>query len=78
MHLARRRELRGRLDGYRAKAQALGSAEDLRLEGLYTAARDALYGAPCDLDDAERQVMAYQRALPPSGPGGARPQDRLS
>jgi hypothetical protein len=78
VYLARRRELRGRLDGYRAKAQALGSAEDLRLEGLYAAARDALYGAPCDLDDAERQVTVYQRALPPSGPSGARHQDRLS
>jgi hypothetical protein len=74
VHLARRRELRGRLDGYRAKAQALGSAEDLRLEGLYTAARDALYSAPCDLDHAEQEVMVYQRALPSSG----RPQDRLS
>ncbi len=78
VHLARRRELRGRLDGYRAKAQALGSVEDLRLEALYTSARDALHSAPCDLDDAEVRVMAYQRALSPSASGGVRPQDRQS
>jgi hypothetical protein len=76
--LARRRELRGRLDGYRAKVQAMGWAEDPRLEELYAAARDALYVAPCALDDAEELVMVYQRALPPPGPGVVGPQDRLA
>jgi DNA repair exonuclease SbcCD ATPase subunit len=58
-----RRELRGRLDAYRAKAQAVGRAEDIALDSLFRAARKALYRAPCDLAEAERLVMAYQTAL---------------
>jgi hypothetical protein len=66
--LATRRELRGRLDAYRAKAQAVGRGEDLELDRAYQAAHDALYVAPCDLDAAARLVVAYQKALSPSAP----------
>jgi DNA repair exonuclease SbcCD ATPase subunit len=61
--LEQRRELRGRLDAYRAKAVASGRVEDLELERLFEAATDALYTAPCDLDEAERRVSAYQRRM---------------
>jgi hypothetical protein len=61
--LARRRELRGRLDAYRAKAIATGRAEDLSLDVLYQSAVSVLYQAPCDLDAAERSVAAYQSYL---------------
>lgn len=61
--LDRRRELRGRLDAYRAKAIATGRAEDVQLEDLYESAAAVLYQAPCDLDEAERTVAAYQRSL---------------
>jgi hypothetical protein len=61
--LTRRRELRGRLDAYRAKAIATGRAEDVQLEALYESAVAVLYQAPCDLDEAERTLGAYQRSL---------------
>ncbi len=61
--LATREELRGRLDAYRAKAQALGRGEDLELDRLYVDARDILYSAPCDLVEAEARVTAYQRSI---------------
>jgi hypothetical protein len=61
--LVKRRELRGRLDAYRAKAVSTGRAEDLGLEDLFRSAQDALYQAPCDLEEAGRRVAAYQRAL---------------
>jgi hypothetical protein len=61
--LARRRELRGRLDAYRAKAIATGRAEDVQLEDLYQSAVAVLYQAPCDLDEAERALGAYQSSL---------------
>ena len=48
--LAARDELRGRLEAYRAKAVAIGRAEDVALDGLYGKVRDALYQAPCDVD----------------------------
>ena len=63
--IAARDELRGRLDAYRAKALALGQAEDLDLDGLYDAAREALYSAPCDLRVAGDLVTAFQRAVRP-------------
>jgi hypothetical protein len=61
--LATRDELRGRLDAYRAKAQALGRAEDLELDRLYVGARGVLYSAPCDLVEADALVTAYQRSI---------------
>jgi hypothetical protein len=69
--LTRRRELRGRLDAYRAKAHSLGRAEDPTLLELYRRAEDALYTAPCDLDEAERRLAGYQAGiLSPSGREG--------
>ena len=61
--VALRDELRGRLDAYRAKAAALGRAEDLVLDDAYGRARDALYVAPCDLDEATRLTEDYQRSI---------------
>jgi len=72
--LARRDELRGRLDAYRAKAARLGYAEHDGLTALHTRARELLYTAPCDLRAATRAVFAYQQALAalpgPTGDGG--------
>jgi hypothetical protein len=68
-----RRELRGRLDAYKAKAQALGRAEDAGLNQRFRSAHEVLYGAPCDLDEAARLVASYQMAL-----SGADLEDRLS
>ena len=67
--LAQRNELRGRLDAYRAKALAIGRAEDAELDVLYRQARDALFTAPCDLRLSESLVLAYQRALSPTRDG---------
>jgi hypothetical protein len=64
--LALRNELRGRLDAYRAKALAIGRAEDAELDALYRQAKDALFTAPCDLRHSESLVLAYQRALSPA------------
>jgi hypothetical protein len=61
--LARRNELRGLVDAYRAKAAALGHDEDGRLERLHGAARTVLYTAPCDLDVAETLVRDYVGAV---------------
>jgi hypothetical protein len=62
--LARRRELRGRLEAYRAKVHSLGLAEDPVLSELHQAAQEILYTAPCDLDEAERRLAAYQAHIP--------------
>jgi hypothetical protein len=59
----RRNELRGLLDAYRAKAVVRGRAEDEGLALLHTAARDALFIAPCSLKEAERRVRDYVEAV---------------
>jgi hypothetical protein len=59
--LARRDELRGLLDAYKAKAARLGAIEDLAT--LYDAAREVLWTAPCDLDVAEQAVQRYQQEV---------------
>lgn len=61
--LARRDELRGRLDAYRAKAAARGLAEHADLTARYAQARALLFTAPCDLRASTRAVHAYQQAL---------------
>ncbi len=61
--LALRNELRGRLDAYRAKAAAIGRAEDIDLDRLQQAAADVLWIAPCDLAEAARRVEDYQHAV---------------
>jgi hypothetical protein len=65
--LARRRELRGRLDAYRAKAYQLGRAEDPTLMELYRLTQYTLYHAPCDLDEAERRLAGYQEGVLAAG-----------
>jgi hypothetical protein len=61
--LARRDELRGRLDAYRAKAARSGFAEDAALTDRYQSAYDLLYTAPCRLPAATQAVHAYQQSL---------------
>ena len=61
--LAARNELRGRLDAYRAKANALGLLEEPRLCALYDQAHTSLYTAPTDLAAAIGLVEQYQQAL---------------
>ncbi|MFI9813449.1 hypothetical protein [Saccharothrix variisporea] len=61
--LARRSELRGRLDAYRAKAGARGHAEDPELSALHRAAREVLTAVPCDLRAGTVAVGRYQRAV---------------
>ncbi|MDE3722546.1 hypothetical protein PWG71_14220 [Nocardiopsis sp. N85] len=61
--LARRAELRGRLDAYRARAVRLGLAEDERASGLHDRAHRALWTAPGDLRAATVALSAYRRAL---------------
>jgi len=70
--LERRNDLRGLLDAFRAKAAALGLAEDATLTERYRSAREALYAYRCDVRRAETLVREYGRAieLPPSGGGG--------
>ena len=68
--LDKRDELRGVLSAYQAKVQAVGLAESLELAELYTAARDVLYSAPCDLELAEQRLALFQRAIRP-GPGAS-------
>ncbi|WP_449065748.1 hypothetical protein [Planomonospora algeriensis] len=66
--LARRDELRGRLEAFRAKAVRLGRAEDTRLDRLYRHARDLLWTAPCDLRRAAVAVTGYRRAIEGGAP----------
>lgn len=61
--LSRRDELRGRFDAYRAKAAATGRAEDPTLAAAAQAAREALFTAPVDLEEAERLVQDYARLV---------------
>jgi hypothetical protein len=58
-----RDELRGLLGAYRAKAAALGAAEDPALTSQYRHARDLLGTAPCQLAEADQAVRDYQRAV---------------
>jgi hypothetical protein len=70
--LARRDELRGRLDAFRAKAAARGYAEHDGLSVAYTRARDLLFTAPCDLRASTRAVHDYQQTLASVlGPAGS-------
>jgi hypothetical protein len=74
--LARRAELRGRLDAYRAKAARSGLVEDADLGERHRAAHELLYTSPCDLPAATRAVVAYQRALAArlaGAPGASQP-----
>jgi hypothetical protein len=61
--LERRRELRGRLETYRAEAARLRHAEDPRLADLQRQAHELLWQAPCDLRRAAAAVASYERAV---------------
>ncbi|MFG2041403.1 hypothetical protein [Dactylosporangium sp. NPDC048998] len=61
--IARRDELRGRLDAYRAKAAGKGLGEHSELSTRYDDAHALLFTAPCDLRGATRAVVAYQQTL---------------
>ncbi|HZN20792.1 MAG TPA: hypothetical protein VFB84_21815 [Micromonosporaceae bacterium] len=73
--LARREELRGRLDSYRVKADRHGLGEHAALSTVYQEAWGLLWTAPCDLPAAARAVWRYQELLanPPDGEGDATP-----
>ena len=59
----RRREMRGLLGAYRAKASALKLTEDPDLESQYAAAEDELYAPECNLDRALELVEAYRVSI---------------
>jgi hypothetical protein len=61
--LERRNDLRGLLDAFRAKAAALGLAEDPALTERYRSAREALYAYRCDVRRAETLVREYGEAI---------------
>ncbi|MGP3972177.1 trypsin-like peptidase domain-containing protein [Streptomyces sp. 6N223] len=71
---ARRDVLRGRLEAQRARARELTEPErDPELSDLYIAAHDLLWRAPCDVEEAEEAVRAYQEALNHRAGGGRGP-----
>ena len=72
--IAARNELRGRLDGYRAKAYRLGAIEDVDVSELYEAARVALFTAPTDLMEAADAVGRFRRVLPNDAASGDEPR----
>jgi hypothetical protein len=59
----RRDELRGLLRAYRAKADAVGLAEDLEVDAAYLETQNELYSSPCDLDAAERLLTEFRHAI---------------
>ena len=71
--LDRRDELRGMLDGYRARAARLGAPGDRDLEARYEQARELLWTRPCDLSASADAVSAYQQAVLVLSARGRRP-----
>ena len=61
--LARRDELRGRLEAYRAKAAGTGSMRTTCWSRCTSAPTTLLFTAPCDLPAATKAVFAYQQTL---------------
>ncbi|MFF7246035.1 hypothetical protein ACFZBU_19245 [Embleya sp. NPDC008237] len=61
--LARRDELRGLVQSYRAMAARGGHGEEAVLESLYSHAKELLWRAPCELEVAVRVVTRYQEAV---------------
>ncbi|MEU4697892.1 hypothetical protein [Nonomuraea dietziae] len=61
--MARRDELRGRLMATQSKAIRVGLAEDPDAAGRFTRARQLLWTAPCDLNQAAEAVEHYQDAI---------------
>ncbi len=58
-----RKELRGRLNALKAKAQAYGVEEDASLRELAGEAEALLYNRPTPIDRAEQMVTRYQSLL---------------
>jgi len=58
-----RRELRGRLQALKAKAQAMGLAEKTELSDLATRASKLLYDKPTPLTEARDLVRQFERSL---------------
>ncbi|MGW4468755.1 hypothetical protein ACWENQ_03670 [Nonomuraea sp. NPDC004354] len=61
--MARRDELRGRLLAVQSKAVRVGLAEDPETARRFTRARELLWTAPCDLNQAAEAVENYQDAI---------------
>ncbi|UGQ13731.1 hypothetical protein LO772_09080 [Yinghuangia sp. ASG 101] len=74
--MARRAELRGLLQAYRAMAGGRGRGEDEALEELHHRAYTVLWRAPCDLDVAAGLVADYQHAVTTPGFANRRPGTR--
>lgn len=70
--LDRRDELRGLLDGYRARAARFG-AGNRDLQARYEQARELLWTRPCELSLAAGAVTAYQQAVLALSAPGRRP-----
>jgi hypothetical protein len=66
--LARRAELRGRLDAYNVKAARMRLSEDPELAESYQNAHDLLWRSPCDLRSATRALVRYQQLIADRGP----------
>ncbi len=61
--LETRQELRGRLNAFKAKALALGLAEDATLSELANKANQLLYTRPTPLEQAAELVSQYEKRL---------------
>ena len=61
--LDRRDDLRGRLRAYQAKMAAVGKAEDMELAAIVDRAREQLYRAPADMDEASTAIDELARRL---------------
>jgi hypothetical protein len=71
--VVRRDELRGLLEAYRAKAQAIGVEERPETDRLYGQLREVLYSAPCDVEAADMLLADYRRAIAQAQSEEARP-----
>jgi hypothetical protein len=68
--LARRAELRDRLEACRARAEAQAAGEDaILLERLYQQAHDTVWRAPCDLTFAADLIDHYRQVVLAREPG---------
>jgi len=70
--VARRNELRGQLQAFRAKSLAVGHGEHPALDDLHEQAQRALHSRPCDLAAAERLVRDYISGVNATAPGARR------
>ncbi|WP_367134788.1 MULTISPECIES: S1 family peptidase [Streptomyces] len=61
--IARRNELRGRLEAFFALLAARSLEEERAAAPLYRAAHNLLHGAPCELAEAERAVERFAEAV---------------